>query len=186
MISVSDANTITAPQRGRKETQRERLLTGMVKTASDSGYARANVSSVIALAGVSRPTFYDYFTDKHDCFLAALSAIHELLTSRVGDAVATDAPRRATEAALRELIAFAHSEPEMASCLTNETLSGGPRALDARAEGIARLAAIVESRHRELADTARAPDISPEIALGAVYRLLSARLRRGEWALAGL
>jgi AcrR family transcriptional regulator len=184
--SVSDANTTPATQRGRKETQRERLLAGMVKTASQSGYARTTVSSVIAHAGVSRPTFYDYFTDKDDCFLAALSTVHELLMPNIGEAIAAEQPERAIEMALRELIVFSRSEPAMARLLTNETLSGGQCALDARAEGIAALAAVVESAHGEMASTAKAPDIPAEIALGAVYRLLSTRLRRGERALAGL
>src|ERR1700733_912081 len=49
-----------APQ-ARKSTQRERLLNGMIEVADRRGYAGASVSAVIAEAGVSRPTFYDYF-----------------------------------------------------------------------------------------------------------------------------
>ncbi len=61
----------SAPVRTRrKRTQRERLIAGMVMAARRHGYAGANVSRVIARAGVSRPTFYEYFADKDDCFLA--------------------------------------------------------------------------------------------------------------------
>jgi AcrR family transcriptional regulator len=176
----------TVSRRGRRETQRERLLAGVVEAANHEGYARANVSSVIAQAGVSRPTFYEYFTDKEDCFLAALRDIHELLVTLVGDAVAADRPEQAAESAVRALCAFAQSEPAKARFLTNEALSAGQRALDVRQQGIAALAANLEAAHDQLAPASRAPDIASEIVLGAIYRLMSARLRPGGRALSGL
>jgi len=54
----------TPVQNRRKATQRERLLAAMVIAANRDGYAGANVSAVIAEAGVSRPTFYDCFEDR--------------------------------------------------------------------------------------------------------------------------
>ena len=72
-------------ERGRKSTQHERLLAGMILAANRDGYAHANVSEVIAEAGVSRPTFYDYFNDKDDCFVAAVTDTHERLLSAVPD-----------------------------------------------------------------------------------------------------
>ncbi|HXM87565.1 MAG TPA: TetR/AcrR family transcriptional regulator, partial [Solirubrobacteraceae bacterium] len=59
-----------AASKGQKSTQRERLVHGMVEAANVGGYASANVSAVIANAGVSRPTFYEYFVDRDDCFVA--------------------------------------------------------------------------------------------------------------------
>ncbi|MGO9762078.1 MAG: TetR/AcrR family transcriptional regulator, partial [Solirubrobacteraceae bacterium] len=59
--------TINTPlQNRRKPSQRQRLLEGMVATANRDGYAGANVSAVIAEAGVSRPTFYEHFEDRDD------------------------------------------------------------------------------------------------------------------------
>ena len=68
--------------RGRKSTQRERLLASMVATVNRGGYGGANVSRIITEAGVSRPTFYEYFSDKDDCFLGALDDIHERLIAQ--------------------------------------------------------------------------------------------------------
>jgi AcrR family transcriptional regulator len=158
----------------------------MVYTASHDGYARANVSAVIAQAGVSRPTFYDYFADKDDCFLAAVRDTQQLLARRVGESVAAQPPEQATTAALEALLAFARAEPAMARLVANETMSAGGLALDVREQGIADLAAIVERAHANLAPTSQVPDISVDTALGAAYRLLAARLRRGERAPAGL
>ena len=74
----------TPVQNRRKATQRERLLTGMIAAAVRDGYADANVSAVIAEAGVSRPTFYDYFVDSDDCFLAALAQVQDRRSSICG------------------------------------------------------------------------------------------------------
>src|SRR5664279_16158 len=85
----------TPSQNRRKATQRERLLTGMIAAAVRDGYAGANVSAVIAEAGVSRPTFYDYFVDRDDCFLAALAHVHERLGMEIRGAVESQAPQDA-------------------------------------------------------------------------------------------
>src|SRR5271168_2274920 len=61
--------------KGRRSTQRERLLAGVLATVDEAGYAGTSVSRIIGEAGVSRPTFYDYFSDKEDCLLGALRDI---------------------------------------------------------------------------------------------------------------
>ena len=43
----------------------------MLRAAAELGYREANVQDVIERAGVSRPTFYEHFANKEDCFLAA-------------------------------------------------------------------------------------------------------------------
>src|SRR5437763_1000735 len=55
---------LRAPQRGR-------LICAMADSVAAKGYAATSVADVLALAGVSRKTFYEHFGDKEDCFLAA-------------------------------------------------------------------------------------------------------------------
>ncbi len=173
-------------KKDRKSTQRERLLAGMTATASRDGYARANVSAVIAHAGVSRPTFYDYFTDKDECFLAALIDAQEQLLIDIEAAVEDQAPQQATQAAIAALLRFAVSRPTMARLLSTVAMAGGPRALDARDQGIADIEQIIERAYRQLPREDAIPDISSRMLIGAVQRLLSSRLRRGESGLAGM
>ena len=54
-----------------RATQRGRLICAIADSVAAKGYAATSVADVIALAGVSRKTFYEHFTDKEDCFLAA-------------------------------------------------------------------------------------------------------------------
>src|SRR5271155_5391292 len=53
------------------EIQRSRMLAAAVEAVAEVGYARMTVAQVIGRARVSRKTFYDVFTDREDCFLAA-------------------------------------------------------------------------------------------------------------------
>src|ERR1700727_770764 len=75
----SNASTEVEPYKGRKATQRERLVASMISATNSRGYARASVSAVIEQAGVSRPTFYDYFRDRDDCYLGALDDVYQRL-----------------------------------------------------------------------------------------------------------
>jgi AcrR family transcriptional regulator len=55
--------------------QRARLYGAMVETISASGYEGASVRQVVALAGVSRRSFYELFANKQECFLATFDLI---------------------------------------------------------------------------------------------------------------
>jgi TetR/AcrR family transcriptional regulator len=166
--------------RGRRSTQRERLMAGVLAIVDREGYASANVSRIITEAGVSRPTFYEYFADKDDCFLATLSDVHERLIARVRRAVDAGPPELALQACLGAIVEFASAEPVRALFLTSRAMGAGPMALDARDDGIEQIAQIIEEAHALVSPATPIPDVSPRILIGGVYRLLASRLRRGE------
>jgi AcrR family transcriptional regulator len=67
--------------------QRARLHGATVEAVAARGYPLLTVSQLVALAGISRRTFYEHFADREECFLASY------------DAVVAGAARRAAEAA---------------------------------------------------------------------------------------
>jgi AcrR family transcriptional regulator len=167
-------------QEGRRSTQRERLLAGMVATANRAGYAGANVSKVIAEAGVSRPTFYEYFDDRDDCFREALQEIQQRLLLTIREALAQHPPQQAIQASLAAIIEFASAEPAQALFLTSQAMAAGPLVLDARDEGIAAIEQTIDAAQQRLDPADITPDVSPRVLVGGLYRLLASRLRRGE------
>jgi AcrR family transcriptional regulator len=169
----------TGLTKGRQATQRERLLRGMVAVGNRDGYARASVSAVIAEAKVSRPTFYDYFRDREDCLLAVVAEANAGLLAAAREAVA-ETPERPLAGCVRGLIAFAGADPALARFLTNEPMSCGGRALDAREEGLEAVEGLIEETYKTLDPATPAPDISGRMLTGGLYRLLASRLRRGE------
>lgn len=165
---------------GRKSTQRERLLMGMIEVANRDGYAGATVSPVATAAGVSKPTFYDHFEDRDDCFVASIVFVQEQLNALVEAAITKGPPQRALVATVETLVSFVSTEREMGRFLTAEAMAGGPAALDARDRGIAEVAALVDTAHEAVAAEAAEPDLESRVLIGGIYRLLAARLRRGE------
>jgi AcrR family transcriptional regulator len=175
-----------ASPRGRKSTQRERLVHAMSSVGAREGYADATIARVIAHAGVSRPTFYDYFNDKDDCFLAALADVQRALLAEVQQAVGGVEPQNAAVSAVEALVGFASTRPEMARLLMNESMAAGRLGLDARDGGIAEIAGLIEGADRQAPSGAAVPDLCSAVLVGGVYRLLAARLRRGEPGVSGL
>jgi AcrR family transcriptional regulator len=178
--------TETMAQTRRKGMQRERLLQGMVTAANKGGYAGASISAVIAAAGVSRPTFYEYFSDRDDCFQACIRDVQDQLSAIVEDALSGQAADAAAAAAIQALVDYASAEPARARFLMAESMSGGARALDARDSGIAGIAASVERTLGDAPGDASIADLDARILVATVYRTIATRLRRGEMAVATL
>jgi AcrR family transcriptional regulator len=176
----------TGFQADRKSTQRERLIAGMIAAAHRCGYAGANVSEVIAEAGVSRPTFYEYFKDKDDCFIAAHREVSRFLVWEIRRAVEAAAPERAIEAAIRALLGLAEVFPDRASMLVNESMAAGRHGLQERDRLIDKLAEVVDRARMRAAPTASTPDLPIQVVFGAGRWLLAAPLRRGERDLSAL
>jgi AcrR family transcriptional regulator len=65
--------------------QRDRLAAGTIAVVAERGLNDATITQICAAAGVSRRTFYTYFSSKEACFFAAYETIAEHLR------IATDA-----------------------------------------------------------------------------------------------
>ena len=113
--------------------QRERLIAAMLSAAAELGYRETNVQDVIDRAGVSRPTFYEHFANKEDCFLAAFDAG----AARLRDAgrrrrrKGGDAWRDRLRCGLQRCSHFATAEPETARTLIVEARAASADAVHA-------------------------------------------------------
>ena len=175
----------TTLPKGRKSTQRERIINGMIAAANRDGYAGANVTAVITQAGVSRPTFYDYFADRDDCFLGAITDSHERLAGRLHEAIAGQPAEMAIGLGDRRdrRIRKRGARPR---ALPDGRVDGRwpTRARRARS-GHRRARGMIETRTGRRSEKAD-PGRSPRVAIGGIYRLLAPRLRRGEPNLGGV
>jgi AcrR family transcriptional regulator len=172
--------------RDRKSTQRERLLVGMVEVANRRGYTAATVSAVIAEAGVSRPTFYDYFEDRDDCFRRTVEDIQDELVADVAAALKVRPGSEAASGAVEALISYAAAKPARARFLMAESIAAGVDALDARDLGIAQLAQMIRDAEADAPEGASLPDVDARVLVGSIYRMIATRLRRGEMTITKL
>ncbi len=169
-------------QTERKRTQRGRLLEAIVELTVQDGYPEASIARIIALAGVSRPTFYEYFSDREACLLDAYDELAQDLLAHVSGALASTEPQRALYGALGALVEYARIDPRGARFVMHEPTTIGGAALDAHDKTTATVAQLVQA-----AETSGAtPDLGLETVIGSVQRLLALRLRRGERGLTPL
>lgn len=162
--------------------QRERLIAAMLNAAADLGYRETNVQDVIDRAGVSRPTFYEHFANKEDCFLAAFDTTANRVCGRV-EALAMNGPtwRDRLRLGLEELLRFAVAEPDAARSLIVEARAASAEAVRRRDELLDRCAECIDAQVRELFTRAPSqPSITAAGIVGGIEALLYSRLNRGE------
>ena len=162
--------------------QRERLIAAMLDAAATRGYRETNVQDVIERAGVSRPTFYEHFTNKDDCFLAAFDAGARRLRTRVSSAAGKGEDWRGRlRLALAAILAFACVEPQTARTLIVEARAASGEAPQRRIELLDGFAACLDATARELLrhPTDRSP-LTAAGVVGGIEAVLYARLCRGE------
>jgi AcrR family transcriptional regulator len=168
-------------KQARKSTQQSRLLRGMVNATNRHGYGGASVALVAEEAGVSKPTFYDYFKDRDDCFVAAINEVQERILAHVDEALASTGGPAPMTTMVKGLASFAATDPGAARFLMSEAPAGGASALDARDAGIRSLAERVEEAGEgAVAAEEPAPDLPAIVVVATAYRLMAARLRRAE------
>jgi AcrR family transcriptional regulator len=152
-------------------TQRERMLDAVIDTVAEKGFAEMTVADVVARAGVSRRTFYEQFTDKLDCFLAAYEERAAELERVVAAAVAAAAPGERLRAGLQTYLEHLAANPTAARVLTIDIYGAGPAALEARECSRARFA----DQYRAVSDDA---DVLRAL-VGGIAELVQARLLAG-------
>jgi AcrR family transcriptional regulator len=64
-------------------SQRTRLLRATIELGTERGFASLTLTDIVSRAGVARSTFYEYFTDKQQCFLEAFDYAAELVLEHV-------------------------------------------------------------------------------------------------------
>jgi AcrR family transcriptional regulator len=158
------------------DLQRARLLTAMFDIATERGAANVTVAHVVERSGVSRRTFYEQFTDREDCFLAAFEQALAFSSERLLPAYESQgAWRERIRAALSALLVFLDEEPVIGKLLIVESLSGGPATLQRRGEVIAQITSAID-RGREEAKTASPPPLAAEGIVGGVFSVIHSRL----------
>jgi AcrR family transcriptional regulator len=103
----------------------------MVACCAEKTYPGTTIADLVSRGAVSRTTFYKLFTDKRDCFDAAVTLCIEriaatLAAAATGHGSPAEATRRGTVAGL-ELLA---AEPELALVLSGDVLGVEPLLVD--------------------------------------------------------
>jgi AcrR family transcriptional regulator len=163
--------------------QRERLLRAMVECVAHYGFDSTTVPMVVAAARCSSNAFYDFFTDKTDCFLTACDGVAdeflEELVALTAEPDWIEAMRRGAGMYLR----WWQQRPAFARAYLLSLTSAGERAIEQRE----RTYAIFRAMFTDLGRRARAeqpelPPLSPLVPRAlvlAITEIVTEEVRAG-------
>lgn len=167
-----------------RAVQRERLIVAMLRAASELGYRGTNVQDVIERAGVSRPTFYEHFTNKEDCFLAAFDTSAKRLRDKVDAAARAGGEnwRDRVRLGLEAVLSFVRAEPDTARTLIVEARAASVDAVMRRVELLDHFSNCLDTQARELLpETSQRSEVTASGVVGGVEALLYSRLCKDEF-----
>ena len=110
-----------------ERSQRERLMAAVVRVTTAKSYAATTVADVLEEAGVGRESFYELFSDKRECMLAAHAILMDDLERKVRAAYMQPGPweERVTDALAAALAWFA-ADPAVSRFTLVELAAAGP------------------------------------------------------------
>jgi AcrR family transcriptional regulator len=129
-------------------SQVTRLSAAIAGLVAEHGYPQATIAGISRRAGVSRATFYECYTSKEACYLAAYLRFGAVLSQRMAEAATGKSGfEELVDAVLTSYLGTLDADPAAARAFVLEIDGAG---LAARAEGrrlYAQMAALAEALH---------------------------------------
>lgn len=160
--------------------QRARILAAFAEVLTEHGYVNTPVAAVLQRAGVSRETFYQQFSSKQDCFIAALEDTVARLASAISSAGAAEGtPAERFDHMMAAYLQALAADPATARLFLIETYAAGPEAMRRRlqlqGQFVAGLVAIFGA-------TSPAQRFACEALVGAIVAMVTAKFVNGDVA----
>jgi AcrR family transcriptional regulator/DNA-binding MarR family transcriptional regulator len=159
------------------EMQRRRLLLAFGKVVAEGGLEAAVVGRICQQAGVSRRTFYELFSDRDECLLAAFDQAIERLAQRLVPVYAAKGRWGArVRAVLLLLLEQFDADPDLARLCVVEAPRAGPALLERRRRVLDVLAVAVDEGRGEARLDSGPPPLTAQGVVGGVLSVIHARL----------
>jgi AcrR family transcriptional regulator len=152
----------------------------MVEVVAERGYPETRVVDVIKRAGVSRKTFYEFFVDREDCFMAAYDqSLGELYrgTERAYESASGKPWAERVRVALEAFLGMMAEHPDLAKFCIVDVLAAGPRALARRDAAIRQFTGIIDAGRAE--SERDLPAITALSIAGGINELIYSELLNG-------
>ena len=116
-------------------SQRARLMRAIAEATAERGYAETSVADVLARARVGRETFYQQFSSKQDCFIAAYEQAATTVLAMLERAAGEEgAPLERFDRTIAVYLEALAAEPAYARLFMVEVYGAGEEVLARRAE----------------------------------------------------
>lgn len=156
----------------RGEARRARLLQAAARIFGQCGYHATKVSTIVADAGVTQPTFYFYFESKEAVFAELVDAFRQrfrelILEGRLDRDIALADMQARTRQHMTEIFQFLAADPNM----TRIGLLQAPDADSIKQE-------LVDLFAKKLADNQAAGFIRPEVDVAVIAEAIGGMVER--------
>ena len=147
----------------------------------EKGYRAVTVADIVRRAGIARNTFYENFSSKEDCFLAASEfAVKEALRRVVDAASKVDTWPARVNAGLAAFLHYVANEPALARTCIVEALSAGPAAVDRYERSIQAFVPLFRMGRKVSAKGEELPTTLEETIVGGIFWILYQRIIMGQ------
>ena len=161
--------------------QRRRIVASTARALAERGYAEMTVSDITGYAGVSRATFYKFFSNKQDCVVRAYQAIFDRFLARLTRACEHHSDWNSRiAAAIADSLSFMAEQPDEARILTLDCHTGDLELAEQILSARHRLAAMLSPAREQLANGEPPPQITELALVSAIFGVASDRLATGE------
>jgi AcrR family transcriptional regulator len=169
------------------ESQRRRLFAASVAAVAENGYDKTSVADLVEISGVSRASFYRLFSDKRDCFEAALEEVLRLAVARIRERCEGLTGEAKAQAGVTELIEMVVSQPAAARFCLVESYAAGDAARTAMEAAVGSIEELVAETFADGESSEPMPDGIVRGITGGFYKVLHSRVYGGaEGELPGL
>lgn len=169
-----------SPRSRRTLSQRDRLIRGAAQAAYERGYEGLSIPAISGAAGVSNQTFYEYFANKEEAFVAAFDALAGEAFEATASAYAAAGDRpEALGIGIRSLLEHIAANKLLAKLAFFEIGVAGPTAID---RGNTLLDGFTLLLDKEMAPSALSRELDPvtrEAIGSAIWEVLLYELASG-------
>lgn len=161
--------------------QRRRIVAAVpLALAPSGGFEGLSVERMIAVAGVSRRTFYELFANRADAFRTAcdeaFATLHEIA---IAAAEGSGSWSERVGAVLRSALGLAANHPQVASMVVIDTLCASPELRRHHLRSLDRFVPLLREGRGERSGERELPATLEPTLLDAVCHSVGARLHRG-------
>ena len=161
--------------------QRARIIAALAEETAAKGYRAVTVADIVRRAGIARNTFYDNFSSKEDCFLAAQDyAVQEALRRVVEAAGKVESWPARVRAGLASFLASVAAEPALARTCFVEALSAGPAAVERYEQSLQEFIPLFKIGRKVSPHGEELPETLEETITGGVFWVIYQRIIAGE------
>ena len=163
--------------------QRERLIAGLAEAVAENGYSGTTIAHITRHAAVSRRTFYEHFSSKDECFVAAYDTVMAELRERVSEGFEeADDWAHGVRSGIAAMLAFLAAEPQLARLSMVEALVAGPVVIEHYDAAIQSFVPYFRSGRegRPPEVLARLSPTTEEALVGGMVSLISRRIIAGK------